>query len=230
MMMDWPSCIIHLDQCLATMAQAYPSWVLGALFVVIFAETGLVIFPFLPGDSLLFIAGALTAVGGMGLPSPFLLSGVLVVAAVLGNTVNYTIGRYAGKQLLQEGSPWRRWIKVRYLEQTEAYFNRYGVLAIIVGRFAPIIRTFVPFLAGIGRMEIGLFQRYNVVGALSWIVVFVYSGYYFGRVPFIQKNLRWMMLGIVVLSLLPILFQLIKSIRVSSSMAAKKEKADPSII
>jgi membrane-associated protein len=213
-MIDWPSCIVHLDQCLTTMAHDYPTWILGVLFFVIFAETGLVIFPFLPGDSLLFVAGALAAAGkSQHVPSALTLSGVLIAAAVLGNVVNYFVGRFAGKRLMQPGSIWKKWIKESYLEQTESYFDRYGVLAIIIGRFAPIIRTFVPFLAGIGRMEIGLFLRYNFLGAIFWVIMFVYSGYYFGGIPIIQNNLRWIMLTIVIISLLPIVFQVIKSFR-----------------
>lgn len=217
-MIDWPSCIIHLDQCLNTLAQTYPTWVWGILFAVIFAETGLVIFPFLPGDSLLFITGALAASGAY---SPHTLTGVLIIAAILGNTVNYFIGKSIGHHITAPGSRWQRWIKPSYLQQTEVYFERYGMLAIIVGRFAPIIRTFVPFLAGIAHMRTATFVRYNVLGAILWVASFIYAGYFFGQIPVIQNNLKWIMLAIIVISFLPIVFQAIRTARSAMSSQAR---------
>ncbi|RBL66190.1 DedA family protein, partial [Pseudomonas sp. MWU13-2625] len=164
------------------------------LFLIIFCETGLVVTPFLPGDSLLFVAGALAAMGQMDVHT---LTGTLIVAGVLGNTANYTIGRYLGKALLQR---YPRLIKQDYLDKTHAFFERHGGKTIIFTRFAPILRTFAPFVAGIGAMGYRQFTVYNVVGAVLWVAGFVYAGYFFGNLPFVRKNLELLVLGIIIVS------------------------------
>jgi membrane-associated protein len=215
---DWVPCILHLDQCLSTLAQDYPTWVWAVLFLVIFAETGLVIFPFLPGDSLLFITGTIAATGAY---SPHSMALILIAAAILGDTVNYFIGKRLGHHLTTEGSKWSRFIKPQYIKQTEDYFERYGMLALIIGRFAPIIRTFAPFLAGIAHMKYSTFLRYNIIGAILWVVPFIYAGYFFGQIPIVQQNLKWIMMAIIIISLLPIALQVLKAVRNTTTTTQK---------
>lgn len=190
--------ILSLDQTLAAIATQYGPWLYALLFLVIFAETGLVVLPFLPGDSLLFIAG--TVVAGAGL-DVHLLVGLLIVAAILGDSLNYAIGRYLGPKVFDR--PDSRWIKQDYLRQTQAFYDKYGAITIVIGRFIPIIRTFAPFLAGVAAMQYRRFLVYNVIGAVLWIASLVYAGYVFGNIPWVKQNLTWIVIGIVVVSLLP---------------------------
>lgn len=190
--------LAHLDVHLASMAQDYGAWVYVILFLIIFAETGLVVTPFLPGDSLLFVAGAVAAVGAMDVNK---LVVVLIVAAFLGNYVNFQIGKYLGKRFFIDRES--RLIKREYLEKTHAFFERHGGKTIIISRFLPILRTYAPFVAGIGRMGNWRFAMFNAVGAVLWVASLTYAGYLFGNIPFIKNNLTLVIVAIIVISLLP---------------------------
>jgi membrane-associated protein len=197
--------LVHLDRHLAVLLQQYGAWVYLLLFAIIFCETGLVVTPFLPGDSLLFIAGALAAGGGIDV---HLLALVLVVAAVLGNTVNYSIGRFIGPRVFHwEDS---RFFNKSALERAHAFYEKHGGKTIIITRFVPILRTFAPFVAGIARMTYLNFTAYNVAGALAWVLLLLYAGYWFGNAPFVKQNLTWVILGIIVLSVTPLAFEYVR--------------------
>jgi membrane-associated protein len=201
---------LHLDVRLAEFVAQYGTLVYAGLFAVIFAETGLVVTPFLPGDSLLFAAGALTATGTMNLPLVF---GLIAVAAILGNSVNYAIGRAIGPRVFaaSNGTGWQsKLLNRQYLDRAHEFFEKHGALAVISSRFAPIIRTFVPFVAGAAAMSAPKFMLYNVVGGISWTVVCVGAGYLFGNIPVVKNNFSIVALGIVALSLLPMVIELIK--------------------
>ena len=193
--------LLSLDQTLAALATQYGAWLYVLLFAVIFAETGLVVTPFLPGDSLLFVAGAVTA-SAAGL-NVHLLVGLLIAAAILGDSVNYAIGHYIGPKVFDR--PDSRWIRQEYLRRTQAFYDRYGGVTIIIGRFVPIVRTFAPFLAGVAGMSYRRFLSYNVIGAVLWITSLVYAGYLFGNIPWVKSNLTLIVIGIVVVSLIPAL-------------------------
>jgi membrane-associated protein len=190
--------ILALDQTLASIAAEYGPWLYALLFVVIFAETGLVVTPFLPGDSLLFIAGTVAASASLNV---HLLVGLLIVAAVLGDSVNYTIGHYIGPRVFQR--PDSRWFKQEHLRRTQAFYDKYGGVTIIIGRFVPIVRTFAPFLAGVAGMQYRRFFAFNVVGGILWVASLVYAGYVFGNIPWVKDNLTWIVIGIVIVSLIP---------------------------
>ena len=190
--------LLALDQTLVTVAGQYGPWIYALLFVVIFAETGLVVFPFLPGDSILFIAGTIVATAGL---SVHLLVVLLIVAAVLGDSVNYAVGHYIGPRIYDK--PDSRWFKQAHLQKTQAFYDKFGGVTIIIGRFIPIIRTFAPFLAGVAGMTYRRFLSYNVVGAVLWIGLLVYAGYLFGNIPWVKQNLSLIVIGIVVVSLIP---------------------------
>src|SRR4051812_12789760 len=193
--------VLHLDSHLVELLRDYGNWVYLILFAIVFAETGFVVTPFLPGDSLLFAAGALAAVDTSGtLPAP-LLSGLLIVAAVAGNTTNYQVGRWIGPPAF---SGRYRWLKVDYLRRTEAFFQRWGAWTIVLSRFAPIIRTCAPFVAGVGRMPHARFQLSNVLGGVAWVLLFTWSGYFFGNIALIKDNFGLVTIGIVVVSLIPV--------------------------
>jgi membrane-associated protein len=197
--------LVHLDRHLATLLQQHGAWVYPLLFAIIFCETGLVVTPFLPGDSLLFIAGALAAGGGIDV---HLLALLLVAAAVLGNTVNYSIGRFIGPKVFQwEDS---RFFNRRALERAHAFYEKHGGKTIVITRFVPILRTFAPFVAGIARMSYLNFTAYNVAGGLAWVLLLLYAGYWFGNVPFVKQNLTWVILSIIVLSVMPLAFEYIR--------------------
>ena len=197
--------LVHLDRHLAVLLQQYGAWVYLLLFAIIFCETGLVVTPFLPGDSLLFIAGALAAGGGIDV---HLLAMVLVAAAVLGNTVNYSIGRFIGPKVFQwEDS---RFFNKRALERAHAFYEKHGGKTIIITRFVPVLRTFAPFVAGIAHMTYLSFTAYNMAGALAWVLLLLYAGYWFGNVPFVKENLTWVILGIIAVSLLPLAFEYLR--------------------
>jgi membrane-associated protein len=193
--------VLHLDKHLVELLMSYGFWVYAILFAIVFAETGFVVTPFLPGDSLLFAAGALAAVDTSGTLSAPLLSLVLSVAAVTGNTTNYHIGRWIGPPAF---SGRYRWLKVDYLKRTEGFFAKYGSMTIVLSRFAPIIRTCAPFVAGVARMPYARFQAYNIAGGLAWVLAFTWAGFFFGNIPFIKENFGLVTIGIVVVSLIPV--------------------------
>ena len=197
--------ILHIDDHLLEMVNQYGSLVYIVLFIIVFAETGLVVTPILPGDSLLFAAGALAA-GAKKLDVTLLII-LFFVAAVLGNTVNYAIGRYFGPRIFQIKS---RWIKMEYLERTKAFYDKYGATAVVLSRFVPIFRSFVPFVAGVGQMAWGKYMAYTVFSAAIWVVPITLLGYWFGNVPIVKENFSLVVLGVVGVSLLPILYQAVK--------------------
>lgn len=201
---------VHFDQHLAELVQTYGLWIYALLFAIIFAETGLVVTPVLPGDSLLFAAGALAATGSLDIK---LLLPLLVVAAVLGDAVNYAIGDAAGPRIftsVDRATWWHRLLNRDHLARAHAFFEKYGGKAIVLGRFVPIVRTFVPFVAGAGTMTYSTFALYNIAGALIWVGVCTMAGYAFGNVPIVRDNFSLVALGIVAVSLLPILFEYLK--------------------
>ena len=192
--------VLHLDRHLVELLTRVDFWIYPILFLVIFCETGLVVTPFLPGDSLLFAIGALAAVDTSGTLSAPLLSVVLAAAAVLGNVANYSIGRAIGPPAF---SGRYRWLRVEYLRRTEEFFRRYGGMAILVSRFMPIIRTCAPFVAGVGRMPYPRFLVYNFFGGVLWVLAFVWGGYLFGNIPLVRNNFGVVTLLIVAASLVP---------------------------
>lgn len=193
--------ILHLDSHLVELLRNYGLWIYVILFAIVFAETGFVVTPFLPGDSLLFAAGALAAVDTSGTLTAPLLSLVLIVAAIGGNTANYHIGRWIGPPAF---SGRIRFLKVEYLQRTEAFFAKYGPVTIVLSRFLPILRTCAPFVAGVARMPYGRFQGYNFTGGIAWVLSFVWLGYFFGNLPFIKENFGFVTIGIIVVSLIPV--------------------------
>jgi membrane-associated protein len=190
---------LHLDEYLQEIIVNYGAWTYGILFVVIFVETGLVVMPFLPGDSLLFAAGTFAALGSFNVWG---LIGLLIIAAVLGDAVNYSIGHYLGERAYSI-----KWIKKEYLDKTHAFFEKHGGKAIFLARFVPIVRTFAPFVAGIGRMSYAYFATYNIVGGVTWVVVFTLLGYFFGNIPFVKKNFELVIIVIILVSVLPMVFE-----------------------
>lgn len=199
--------ILHLDQHLTELVAAYSTWVYVILFLIIFCETGLVVTPFLPGDSLLFALGALAAVDATGTLNPWWLWMLLLIAAVLGNEVNYRIGAAIGPRAFSGSIPW---LKYDYLVKTQQFYAKYGKLTIILSRFVPIVRTFAPFVAGVGQMSPRVFSLYNFVGGFSWVTIFVWAGYLFGNVPIIKDNFGIVTIAIIVLSLLPVVWGLLR--------------------
>jgi membrane-associated protein len=199
--------ILHLDSHLTELFVRFDVWIYAIVFLVIFAETGLVVTPFLPGDSLLFALGALAAVDASGTLSPVWLAVLLCTAAILGNTTNYAIGRAIGQHAF---SGRYRFIKLDYLHRTEGWFTRHGPMTIVLSRFAPIIRTFAPFVAGIGRMQYARFQAYNIAGALLWVNLFIWGGYLVGNFPLVKENFGLVTLTIIVVSMLPMVAMFLK--------------------
>ncbi|MDV3442149.1 DedA family protein [Pseudomonas otitidis] len=192
--------VLHLDQYLNLLVTNYGTWIYAILFLVIFCETGLVVTPFLPGDSLLFIAGAVCANGAM---DPVLLALLLMSAAILGDSTNYLIGRTTGERLFSR--PNSKIFRRDYLERTHAFYDRHGGKTVTLARFLPIVRTFAPFVAGVGRMPYGRFVAFSVAGSILWVGGLVTLGYFFGNVPFIKQNLSLLVIGIILLSLLPMI-------------------------
>jgi membrane-associated protein len=186
---------LHLDEYLATIITNYGAWSYGILFAVIFVETGLVVMPFLPGDSLLFAAGTFAALGSFNVWG---LIGLLIIAAVTGDAVNYSIGHYLGERAYNI-----KWIKKEYLEKTHAFFEKHGGKAIFLARFVPIVRTFAPFVAGIGKMSYAYFATYNIVGGITWVLLFTLLGYFFGNIPFVKKNFEFVIIAIILISVVP---------------------------
>ena len=198
--------ILHIDKHLQQLASEYGLWIYGILFLIIFCETGLVITPFLPGDSLLFIAGALAATGGMDVHIVVVL---LIIAAVLGDAVNYQIGAWLGPRIFKDDNA--RYLKKSHLEKAHAFYEKWGGAAIILARFTPFLRTYVPFVAGMSRMSYRKFALYNITGGIIWVASLTYLGYFFGNIPWVKANQGFMVIGIVIVSLIPVLVGIIKS-------------------
>ncbi|MBU3740835.1 MAG: DedA family protein [Candidatus Kapabacteria bacterium] len=197
--------ILRIDVHLAAITAEYGVWAYVILIVIVFAETGLVVTPFLPGDSLLFAAGAICALGTLNI---WLLIGVLIIAAVLGDAVNYSIGRNVGHRIL--GSRFARFIRREHIERTHAFYERHGGKTIILARFMPIVRTFAPFVAGIGEMTYARFATYNVVGGVVWVTSFSMLGYFFGGQPFVKKNFTLVIVAIILISVMPAIVELLR--------------------
>ena len=203
--------IVHLDKHLAVLVQNYGPWIYAILFAIIFCETGLVVAPFLPGDSLLFIAGALAASGGMDV---HILVVVLIVAAVLGDAVNYQIGAWLGPKIFKDDNA--RYLKKAHLEKAHAFYEKWGGAAIILARFTPFLRTYVPFVAGMSRMSYRKFALYNITGGALWVASLTYLGYFFGNIAWVKANQGFMVIGIVIVSLIPVLIGVLKSRRTNN--------------
>jgi membrane-associated protein len=199
---------IHLDRHLVWLMQQYGVWVYLIVFLVVFCETGLVVTPLLPGDSLLFALGALAGIGDLNVLWLFTL---LSVAAIAGDTVNYFIGHYVGPRVFHEDTS--RFFKREYLEKTHRFYEKYGGKTIVIARFMPIIRTFAPFVAGIGSMTYAKFILYNVVGGIAWVAVFVFGGYYFGNMPVVKSNFTLVIMAIIIISVMPGVIEYIRSRR-----------------
>ncbi len=197
--------VLHLDKHLSTLIQTFGLWTYFILFLVIFLETGFVVTPFLPGDSLLFAAGTFAAVGALDVVLLFFL---LSAAAVLGDTVNYWIGHFVGPKVFTKEKT--RFFKKEYLDKTHRFYEKYGAETIIIARFVPIVRTFAPFVAGIGRMSYWKFISYNVIGGIGWVAIFVFGGYFFGNIPFVRKNFSFVIIAIIIVSVLPAVFEFIR--------------------
>lgn len=200
--------VLHLDTHLLKLVAEYGVWVYGILFAIIFSETGFVVTPVLPGDSLLFVAGAIAASGQLNV---HVLFASLAAAAILGNTVNYAIGRWLGKNFFTDRGS--RWLNPRHLEKAHAFYERHGGKAVVISRFLPIVRTYVPFVAGMAAMGAREFLAYNVAGGVLWVGALTYAGFFFGNVPWIRGNLTAIIVGIVVVSLLPLAYAYLKSRR-----------------
>ncbi|VCU71947.1 Inner membrane protein YqjA [Pigmentiphaga humi] len=198
-MLEFLNMLIHIDQTLGVWVAEYGAWIYLVLFLIVFAETGLVVLPFLPGDSLLFIAGAFAATGSM---HPGVLIVLLLVAAVLGNTVNYFVGRYVGPKVFSQNI---RFLDRHALVKTHAFYEKHGGKTLILARFLPIVRTFAPFVAGVGYMTLARFQFFNVVGALLWVVSLVMAGYFFGNLPLVREHLNTIVLIGLAAAIVPVL-------------------------
>ncbi len=204
---------LHLDKYLSVVIQDYGIWTYLLIFMVIFIETGLVVTPFLPGDSLIFAAGAFAAIGALDV---HLLYVILVIAAFLGDTANYWIGHLIGPRAFSGNI---RFLKKEYLDRTHDFYEKYGGKTIILARFIPIIRTFAPFVAGIGAMSYGKFISYNIIGGLAWVALFGYGGYFFGNLPFVQENFSFVVLAIILISVMPGVVEYFKSRRATPAKA-----------
>ena len=198
--------ILHIDQHLVHLSAQYGPWIYAILFVVIFCETGLVVTPFLPGDSLLFAAGGIAAIGGMNIHVMVLL---LLAAAILGDAANFMIGKYFGQKLF--ANPDSKIFRRSYLEKTHTFYEKHGGKTIIIARFVPIVRTFAPFVAGMGDMHYGTFIRYNIIGAVLWVLLFSYAGYFFANIPVVKNNLGLVMAAIIVISILPAVVEVVRA-------------------
>jgi membrane-associated protein len=202
--------LLHVDRYLLTLVSTYGTGAYLLLFLIVFAETGLVVTPFLPGDSLLFAAGAIAAIGSLDVRIVIV---VLIAAATIGDAVNYAVGRLAGGRILRavETNPrWRRWLNPAHVARAHDFFERHGGKAVVMARFVPIVRTFVPFVAGVAAMSYPSFAFYNIVGAVAWVGLCVGSGYVFGNVPIVQDNFSLVALGIVAVSMLPMLVEYLR--------------------
>lgn len=207
--------IFHLDRHIDAVIVQYGTFAYALLFAVIFAETGLVLTPFLPGDSLLFTVGALAARGSLNVAGLIL---VLAAAAIAGDTVNYWIGAAVGPRVFRAGRS--RWLNPRHLDRTHQFYEKYGSMTIILARFVPIVRTFAPFVAGIGRMTYWRFLTYNIVGGIVWVVLFVLGGYFFGNLPVVRDNFTIVILAIIIISLVPPVIEFVRHRRLSDRQRA----------
>ena len=207
--------ILHIDQHLTELAAQYGVWIYGILFLIIFCETGLVVMPLLPGDSLLFAAGSIAAIGKMNI---HLMVVLLIIAAILGDAVNFMIGKFFGEKLF--ANPNSKIFKQSHLQKTQQFYAKHGGKTIILARFIPIVRTFAPFVAGMGHMTYHHFLAYNVIGGVLWVTIFSYLGYFFGNLPIVKDNLSLVLVAIIVLSILPGIVEIIRHKR-----AAKKASA-----
>lgn len=208
---------LHLDEYMAGIIQQYGTWTYVILFGVIFMETGFVVTPFLPGDSLLFAAGTFAGLGSLNV---WLLIVLLIIAAIAGDTVNYWIGHYMGDRAYNV-----KWVKKEYLDRTHAFFEKHGGKTIFLARFVPIVRTFAPFVAGMGRMSYGYFFSYNVIGGIVWVVTFTLLGYFFGNLEFVKRNFELVIIAIILISVLPAVWEGLKAQREMKIEKANMEKA-----
>ncbi|GHV21583.1 membrane protein [Bacteroidia bacterium] len=206
--------ILHIDVHLTELVAEYGVWIYAILFLIIFCETGLVVTPFLPGDSLLFVAGALASIGSNHL-NVHLLVGMLIIAAVLGDAVNYTIGKFFGEKLFS--NPDSKIFKQSYLQKTHDFYEKHGGKTIILARFVPIVRTFAPFVAGMGSMSYKYFASYNVIGGIAWVSIFAYVGYLFRELEFVKKNLSILILAIIFVSIIPAVVEVWRNKRKSKT-------------
>src|SRR5215211_7894438 len=208
--------LLHLDELLPRIMNQYGVWTYAILFVIIFMETGFVVTPFLPGDSLLFAAGTFAALGSLNV---WFLIGLLIVAAIGGDTVNYWIGHYLGDRAYNI-----KWIKKEYLDRTHAFFQKHGGKTIFLARFVPIVRTFAPFVAGMGRMSYSYFFSYNVFGGIVWVLLFTLLGFFFGNISFVQKNFEFVIIAIILISVVPAVWEALKARReIKAEKAGKVE-------
>lgn len=205
--------ILHLDKHLVELVNQYQSWTYGILFLIIFCETGLVVTPFLPGDSLLFAIGALASKGQLNV---FLVFVLLSIAAIIGDTVNYWIGKIVGPRVFSSKSS--RWFNRKHLDRTHEFYEKYGAKTIIIARFVPIIRTFAPFVAGIGKMSYGKFLLYNIVGGIAWIAIFTYAGFFFGEIPIVKRNFTLVIFAIIIVSVIPAVIEVVRARREAKSV------------
>src|SRR3989338_2713317 len=196
---------LHLDESLLAITSAYGYLIYILIFIIIFAETGLVIMPFLPGDSLLFAAGALASLGSLNLTA---LLVIITIAAILGDTINYTIGHFFGPKIFRKETG--LFFNKKYLLKTEKFYEKNGPKTIILARFIPIIRTFAPFVAGIGNMNYPKFLTYNIIGGIAWVFIFIIAGYLFGNIPAVKENFSFVILAIIIISIIPIILELIR--------------------
>jgi membrane-associated protein len=197
--------VLHIDRHLDGLIQTYGTWVYLILFAIIFCETGLVVTPFLPGDSLLFVTGTIAARGSLELQTTLAL---LTAAAIIGDNVNYWTGRFVGAKIVERG-----WVRKEYLDRTHHFYEKYGGKTVFLGKFLPIIRTFAPFVAGIAKMTYPKFLVFNISGAITWMCVFILGGYFFGNLPFVKNNFTLVILAIIVLSVLPSVFEFMRARR-----------------
>jgi membrane-associated protein len=198
--------VLHLDKHLVWVVQNYGAYIYVVLFAIIFCETGLVVTPFLPGDSLLFVAGTLAATGHMDVHGLF---ATLALASFLGDNTNYWIGRYTGPKVFHSSKS--RWLNRAYLERTHEFYARHGGKTIVIARFMPIVRTFAPFVAGVGSMTYPHFLTYNVLGGFLWVTLFVFAGYFFGSVPFVKEHFELVIIGIIAISVIPVVYEFLRS-------------------
>ncbi len=208
----------HLDTHLATLTTEYGGWTYAILFAIIFCETGLVVTPFLPGDSLLFAAGALAADPRMGL-SVAVLFLLLTGAAIIGDTLNYWVGSWVGKGIFKDDA---KILKTQYLRKTEAFYEKYGGKTIVLARFMPIVRTYAPFVAGASRMDYGKFVTFNVLGGILWVALFLFGGYFFGNIPFVKRNFEYVVVVIILLSILPAIVEFVRHRRAGRTATARE--------
>ncbi len=208
--------VLHIDRHLDGLIQTYGTWVYLILFAIIFCETGLVVTPFLPGDSLLFVTGTIAARGSLEVKTTLIL---LASAAIIGDNVNYWIGRFVGVKIVERG-----WVRKEYLDRTHHFYEKYGGKTVFLGKFLPIIRTFAPFVAGIAKMTYPKFLVFNISGAITWMCVFILGGYFFGNLPFVKNNFTLVILAIIVLSVLPSVIEFMRARKQMSQ--AKRAPAD----